>query len=69
MRAVVERMMEQLRLPVNARKVRCVRVPEEPWSSSGTAWGAITAGHRARLISARVRARGPSAACAAESAS
>ena len=30
MRAVVEHMMELLRLPVNARKTRCVRVPEEP---------------------------------------
>ena len=30
MRAAVERMMERLRLPVNARKTRCSRVPEEP---------------------------------------
>ena len=30
MRAAVERMMERLRLPVNARKTRCLRVPEEP---------------------------------------
>ena len=30
MRAVVERMMERLRLPLNATKTRCVRVPEEP---------------------------------------
>ena len=30
MRAAVERMMERLRLPLNARKTRCVRVPEEP---------------------------------------
>ena len=29
MRAAVERMMERLRLPVNARKPRCLRVPEE----------------------------------------
>ena len=30
MRAVVEQVMERLRLPVNARKTRCVQVPEEP---------------------------------------
>ena len=30
MRAAVEGMMERLRLPVNARKTRCMRVPEEP---------------------------------------
>jgi len=30
MRAPVERMMERLRLPVNVRKTRCLRVPEEP---------------------------------------
>ena len=30
MRAAVERLMERLRLPVNAEKTRCVRVPEEP---------------------------------------
>ena len=30
MRAAVEEMMERLRLPVNARETRCVRVPEEP---------------------------------------
>ena len=30
MRSVVEGMMERLRLPVNARKARCMRVPEEP---------------------------------------
>ena len=30
MRAVVERMMERLRLPPNATKTRCLRVPEEP---------------------------------------
>ena len=30
MRVGVERMMERLRLPVNARKTRCLRVPEEP---------------------------------------
>ena len=30
MRSVVEWMMERLRLPVNARKTRCLRVPEEP---------------------------------------
>ena len=30
MRADVERMMEQLRLPVNATKTRCLRSPEEP---------------------------------------
>ena len=29
MRAVVERMMERLRLPLNATKTRCLRVPEE----------------------------------------
>jgi len=27
---VVERMMERLRLPLNATKTRCLRVPEEP---------------------------------------
>ena len=30
MRSVVEWMMERLRLPVNARKTRCMRMPEEP---------------------------------------
>ena len=30
MRAAVERMMERLRLPLNATKTRCVSVPEEP---------------------------------------
>ena len=30
MRSVVERMMERLRLPLNATKTRCLRVPEEP---------------------------------------
>jgi len=30
MRVAVERLMERLRLPVNAEKTRCVRVPEEP---------------------------------------
>ena len=29
-RTAVERKMERLRLPVNARKTRCLRVPEEP---------------------------------------
>ena len=35
MRAAVERMMEQLRLPVNATKTRCLRVPEEPMEFLG----------------------------------
>ena len=30
MRATVEKMMERLRLPINATKTRCLRVPEEP---------------------------------------
>ena len=30
MRAAVEQMMEKLRLPINATKTRCLRVPEEP---------------------------------------
>ena len=30
MRSVVERMMERLRLPLNATKARCLRLPEEP---------------------------------------
>ena len=30
MRAAVERMMGKLRLPINATKTRCLRVPEEP---------------------------------------
>ena len=30
MRAIVERMMEKLRLPINATKTRCLRLPEEP---------------------------------------
>ena len=30
MRVAVERMMETLRLPINATKTRCLRVPEEP---------------------------------------
>ena len=40
MRAAVEWMMERLRLPVNARKTRWLRVPENRWSLSGTAWDA-----------------------------
>ena len=35
MRAVVERMMERLRLPLNATKTRCLRVPEEPMEFLG----------------------------------
>ena len=35
MRAIVERMMEQLRLPVNATKTRCLRCPEEPMEFLG----------------------------------
>ena len=35
MRSVVERMMERLRLPVNARKTRCLRVPGEPMEFLG----------------------------------
>ena len=35
MRSVVEGMMERLRLPVNARKTRCLRVPEEPMEFLG----------------------------------
>ena len=35
MRAVVERMMERLRLPVNATKTRCLRVPGEPMEFLG----------------------------------
>ena len=34
MRAAVERMLERLRLPVNARKTRCLHVPEEPMEFS-----------------------------------
>ena len=34
-RAVVERMMERLRLPLNATKTRCLRVPEEPLEFPG----------------------------------
>ena len=30
MRAAVQRTMERLRLPLNATKTRCVRVPEDP---------------------------------------
>ena len=30
MRAIVERMMEKLRLPINATKTRCLRLPGEP---------------------------------------
>lgn len=35
MRAAVERMMERLRLPINATKTRCLRVPEEPMEFLG----------------------------------
>ena len=35
MRAAVERMMETLRLPINATKTRCLRVPEEPMEFLG----------------------------------
>ncbi len=35
MRATVERMMEQLRLPVNATKTRCLRCPDEPMEFLG----------------------------------
>ena len=35
MRVAVERMMEKLRLPINATKTRCLRVPEEPMEFLG----------------------------------
>ena len=35
MQAAVRWMMERLRLPVNTRKTRCLRVPEEPMESLG----------------------------------
>ena len=35
MRVAVERMMERLRLPINATKTRCLRVPEEPMEFLG----------------------------------
>ncbi len=35
MRAAVERIMERLRLPINATKTRCLRVPEEPMEFLG----------------------------------
>ena len=35
MRAVVERMMERLRLPLNATRTRCLRTPEEPFEFLG----------------------------------
>ena len=35
MRAAVESMMEALRLPINATKTRCLRVPEEPMEFLG----------------------------------
>ena len=35
LRAVVERMMKQLRLPLNATKTRCLRTPEEPFEFLG----------------------------------
>lgn len=35
MRAVVEWIMRQLRLPLNATKIRCLRTPEEPFEFLG----------------------------------
>ena len=35
MRAAVERIMEQLRLPLNATKTHCLRTPEEPFEFLG----------------------------------
>ena len=35
MRGVMERIMERLRLPVNATKTRCLRTPEEPFEFLG----------------------------------
>ena len=69
MRAAVERMPERLRLPVNARKTRCLRVPEEPLEFLGYRVGRNYRKTRAGNISARARARGASAASAARSAS
>ena len=56
MRGAVENVMERLRLPINVTKTRSIRVPEEPWSSSGTASDATTAGIRAAPTSGRARA-------------
>ena len=64
---VVERMVERLRLPLNATKTRCLRGPEEPWSSSGTACDATTTRARERPTSARARDGGACAVSAARS--
>ena len=49
MRAAVERMMERLRLPLNARKTRYVRVPEEPVEFLGYCVGRPTNRTRPRV--------------------
>ena len=38
---VVNRLMERLKLPVNARKTRCLRCPEEPLEVLGPAYKAV----------------------------
>ena len=60
--------MERLRL-VNARKTRCLRVPEEALEFLGYRMGRNYRWNTGRNISARAGARGASAASVARSAS
>lgn len=66
-RAVVERMTEQLRLPLNATKTRCMRAPEEPLEFVGYPVWRNYKPRKGPPTSARVRAKGASAVCAARS--
>ena len=59
MRAVVERMMERLRLPLNATKTRCLRVLEELVDSRHrtrtTPGETLTAGHVSPVVLERAQ--------------
>ena len=68
-RLALERMMERLRLLVNARKTRCLRVPEGPLEFLGYRAGRNYRRNTGRGISARAGARGAAAASVARSAS
>lgn len=63
--AVVERITEQLRLPLDATKTRSMRVPEEPLECQGYPIWRNYKPSTGPLTSARVRAKGASAVCAA----
>ena len=56
MLTAVEGLMRRLKLPMNAEKTRCCRVPEEPMRrSSATGLGATTGWTRVPRTSARAR--------------